>query len=201
MHKSASSVVALWPNLAPTQTERIAAEGRVNLGPYLFPLAWVGEQRDQQRARLVDLNTIEVDRTYNHPYLFPRYDCHLIQNDLYFSIAFRSAGGFRSEAANRETAKIWNLRLPDLRVQFALFVVEGITSRQPLRNGAGDHSPLASRMLNSDWLAGGSGSRTLGPHRGQHFSKLPRPSVGTAHRVRVLGHSVYVAIAANVGNP
>jgi len=78
---------------------------------------------------------------------------------------------FGPEAANRETAKIWNLRLPDLRVQFALFVVEGITSRQPLRNGAGGPSPLASRMLNSDWLAGGSGSRTLGPHRGQHFSE------------------------------
>ena len=86
------------------------------------------------------------------------------------------------EAANRETAKIWNLRLPDLRVQFALFVVEGITSRQPLRNGAGDHSPLASRMLNSDWLAGGSGSRTLGPHRGQHFSKLPRQPLSFRHR-------------------
>ena len=38
----------------------------MNLGPYLFPLAWVSEQRDQRRARLVDLNTIQVDHTYIH---------------------------------------------------------------------------------------------------------------------------------------
>jgi hypothetical protein len=103
------------------------------------------------------------------------------------------------------------LRLPDLRVQFALFVVEGITSRQPLHKRRGRLSPLASRMLNSDRLAGGSGSRTLAPHRGQHFSKLPRSSVrGKTFwqtRARWVPLIVcecsdtrfYVAIAANVG--
>jgi hypothetical protein len=38
-------------------------------------------------------------------------------------------------------------------------------------NWCGRPSPLAPRMLNSDWLAGGSGNRSLGPRKGQHFSE------------------------------
>ena len=44
----------------------------MNLGPYLFPLAWVGEQRDQQRARLVD--PTRKNFGFNVPVLIDRDD-------------------------------------------------------------------------------------------------------------------------------
>ena len=97
------------------------------------------------------------------------------------------------EAANKETAKDMEFAITRFKGSVCPLCCRGHHEPTASYKRRGRLSPLASRMLNSDRLAGGSGSRTLAPHRGQHFSKLPRSSVGRAHRVRVLGHSVYVA--------